>query len=792
MTRRFREAATLPVTFALGGIVLLVGAVRTSAVGSLVVVVALIAFSWLVGESIVLRLRSTELFWVVRIPIAIALGNGLLGLFLLVLASVGSLTAVTVLGGAMAILVSLLVLDRRLLLKDFAALREWRPSAPTWFETIIIGVAVGVITYAVLAAFVPDLHYDATRDHLPIAREIWQSGSAPEFAPMGTSKHPIHAHLLYAIAYGFGGLPAAELVHTATGLIAIIGIAGIGWLCSGRLAAIVGATIFATMPLVLAELGIALVDLFPTFFSVAAVLCVLLWQREDRRDWLLGAGALAAFGFAAKMTMGLMIVALAAAIFLVGREPQHWRDRFLALVAFGVGGAVVVPWLVRSYAIRGDLEGMTILFEHATGSATSDLISFGMGRSPLDLVRIPWNLTFYGEQFHQEGTGDIGILLLLLLPLVLFAPRTRAVAFLAVTAGISFVGWAITAQLTRYLLPTLGLAAALAGIGAASAVAASIGPWQSSRLPRLLTVAVPASVIIGLVVVPLLLSSERTLGLLVDADVITGSETAAEFVAEEKPAAMALTAASALLPPDTKVGYISSRWWDAAGIYTEARLFDLVGPRPGQGSLGLAWLGKTPEKVLASLDKLDINYFIWSRYNSSPELVRSALFSPDFLRNHTRILEGDRGVYLFEILPGGGEGWGRLDENLLEDPGLETVKEGGPWITWGRIEKRKGVISLVRRNSTLTQQVPVSAGAPYLLTASAACKNPTDQVRLVLTWSDADGIELGTEEETVIPGVRTTSQFLWHRAPQRATTVSVGLTGAKDCQFDEAALYGPS
>jgi hypothetical protein len=293
-------------------------------------------------------------------------------------------------------------------------------------------------------------------------------------------------------------------------------------------------------------------------------------------------------------------------------------------------------------------------------------------------------------------------------------------------------------------------------------------------------------------VVPLLLSSKRTLGLLVDNDVITGKETAAEFVAEEKPAAVALTAASALLPPDTKVGYISSKWWDVAGIYTEARLIDLIGPRPDQGSLGLAWLGTTPEKVLASLDKLDINYFILSRYNSSPELLRSTLFSSDFLRNHTRILEGDRGVYLFEILPGGGEGWGRPDENLLEDSGLESVDEGGPWITWGRIEKRKGVVSLLRRDSTLTQRVPVSAGAPYLLIASTACKNPRDKVRLVLTWSDADGIELGTEEETVIPGIKTTPQFLWHKAPQRATTASVGLTGDRDCQFDDVALYGPS
>ena len=143
---------------------------------------------------------------------------------------------------------------------------------------------------------------------------------------MDLLRFPIHAHLLYAVAYGFGGMTAAKLVHTFSGLVAILGVAGIGWLCAGRIAATIGAAIFATMPLVLWELGMALVDLFPVLFSVTALLSILLWQRSGSPAWSLAAGALAGFGFAAKMTMGVMIIALGLAIVLVGRSPWSWRS----------------------------------------------------------------------------------------------------------------------------------------------------------------------------------------------------------------------------------------------------------------------------------------------------------------------------------------------------------------------------------------------------------------------------------------------------------------------------------
>jgi hypothetical protein len=276
-------------------------------------------------------------------------------------------------------------------------------------------------------------------------------------------------------------------------------------------------------------------------------------------------------------------------------------------------------------------------------------------------------------------------------------------------------------------------------------------------------------------------------------DVLTGRQSATEYIAGKIPAAAALAAASELLPPDTPVGYFGLQR-EGAQLYTEARL-TYFGADPevpmGPGILmDFDRLGTTPEAVLASLDRLGINYFIWHRPGSQLQDWRSTLLSTDFLRANTRILEGDDGGYLFEVLPNTDEPWGAGRDNLLTDPGLETVGTDDPWTVGGEIRARKGLVSL-RPKSSLAQRVPVVAGNPYLLLASGRCGTASDRAMLTLRWFDVREVELATDTERVIPGAAGSAQFLWHRAPERAAAVSaeVSTPGSTRCEFDEISLY---
>jgi hypothetical protein len=793
LTRRLQAAATLPVTFTVGGVLLLAGAVGTGSLGSLLLVLVLFALAWLLGETLLLRLLGTGAGPLVRLPIATGLGLGLFGLLLLLLATLSALNTATVVGGAGIVLLASLLLGRVQLGQDLSQLRTWRPRSPTWLETIVVGMTVGIVAYATLVAFVPEVHSDAVRQHLPLAREIWQAGAAPVFESLWGSRSPVQAHLLYAVAYGLGDMTAAKLVHTAVGMLAILGVAGIAWLGSGgrdgdhastpRLAATIGAAIFATMPLVLWELGTAYVDLFPAFFAVASVLAIMCWQRDGQLGWLMVAGALAGFGFAAKPTMGLVIAAVVVALALVGRGPWRWRERLLSLVAFGLGGLVFLPWIVRNYAMSatgsGVVQGVLVGQSSLIGQA-SNPNDYGTGRSLMSLLRIPWDLAFNGARFSEAGAGDIGVLLLLLLPLVIFAPRTRAVAFIAVTVVISFLAWALITQATRHALPVLALAAALAGIGAARAIVGTT--FGARRLPGL---AAAGGLVLGLVAAPFLLIPGGKFWF--PSDFLTSRQTKSELIAEKVRAASAFAAADALLPPDTPIAYFGLQF-EGMQLYTEARLVYF-----GAGQ-HYALMGETADEVLASFDRLGVDYFIWSRPETQSKEWRSTVLSTDFLRGHTRILDGDRGGYLFEILPDAGEGWGEPDQNLLADPGFESLalQSGSPWTTTGRVKAHKGVATLLKWDSTLGQRAPAVGGSPYLLTASGKCPDPDDYATLALRWFDSRDIELGVDTTRVFPGSEGSEQFLWQKAPARASSVSAELTGVRNCEFDKVALYKSS
>ena len=440
---------------------------------------------------------------------------------------------------------------------------------------------------------------------------------------------------------------------------------------------------------------------------------------------------------------------------------------------------------MRSYGITGEVPGVSIFVSHLTGTTSSDLPTFGFGHSPLDLFLLPWRMTFQGQAFHQEGAGDIGVTLLMLTPLVLFAPRTRAMALLVSFVGFSCLGWAFTAQLTRYLLPTLAIVAALAGIGLAS-----VGEVGSPRARRVLAQAAQASVIVGLVATPLLLANGERLGVPVDIDVVTGKDSGSAYVSRNIAAAPALAAATALLPPDTPVGYIGK--WEGAQIYTEARLVyfgDPLGTEPDTFAADITNLGATPEDVLTNLQRLGIGYFVWDRVTSAPEVWRSVLLSTAFLRTHTHILAGDRGSYVFQVLPAERSGWNAGRPNLLQDPGFESIEDEDSWSTRGRIKARKGVVSLFQRNSSVSQRVAIKGGDPYLLLVSSTCAGPSNSAALVFHWLDNHDTELGIASEDVMPGVTSTEQFLWHTAPAEAVAVSVEVTDAGGCTINQAGLF---
>jgi len=258
--------------------VVTVGAALTGSLAAIGVVAVQTAVALLIGGAIVrlaLRGSARSAPPLVQVVLAFAAGNGILGLVYLGLGSVGLLSGLSVaLVSVLMVLPGIVIIVRgpRPRLSSLA----WGPS--TFTGAIVTSMALGFVAFAMLHAFLPETLSDAIRHHLPITREIWQTGTVAEFR-WWTSDYPIHGQVVSAPAWGLAGAAGVALSHAVAGCFAAAGVAGLARLLAGRSAGAIAGAAFATLPLVLWEMGHSYVDLYPPLFVVSAAAAVVVWQR---------------------------------------------------------------------------------------------------------------------------------------------------------------------------------------------------------------------------------------------------------------------------------------------------------------------------------------------------------------------------------------------------------------------------------------------------------------------------------------------------------------------------------
>ena len=809
ITRAMRPASAFIAVSVTATAIFVAAAVTTRSIGSLVIAVLLCAAAWITGTALVGLAGARTPSWCVRHGLAFALGLAIVSTLWILLALAGWLNAPAVTVTTLTVVVVTTALRARF--TDSRGLpRGQLPSLPppaSWFDVLIFSLLMGLVTFASLSALVPENQSDATRQHLPIAREFWQASGVPVIDSMPVTMQSVQNHVIFAVAYGLGGMTSAKLMQAALSIACIIGVAGLADLAGGRLARLYGAAILGAMPILLWEMGHAFIDVLPVLLTVAAATCLLLWLEDSRLRWVFTAGVLLSVGLAGKLNMVVYIAAFALGVMLVGPVSGVLKDRLVALVALATGGIVAIPWLVRTADAYGILNGRTSIWNilgiagpslpaaggpiisasPVPGSVAPDItpvvatfpnVAQQFGHAPGDLLGLPGFLTFQGKDFGFPiiGRGEIGVALLMLLPLVYYAPRTRTTAVLSVLSIASLIGWWLSPyQVVRHLLPTLALAAAVVAAGMGGLLTRAPG----TRADHVLRAAARGGLLLSLILVPLFFvpSSRAQMPI----PYLMGQETREHYIQRAIRSAVVLEAASALLPADTPVVYVGGPW-EVPQLYSEARLVTI--PRED--------LGPDAEAVLANFARIGAHHLIWNRADSPEEDWRTPALSTSFLRRYTRILAGADDAYLFELLPAGNTTWG-LDSvsNLLQDPELEKIKQKrGTWTIEGKSVVADRVVSLSRR-ATLTQEVAVTPNHAYLLEAPFRCLEPSGRGILTLRWLDASGQVIGSATEEVRPGQEITDQFIWRRAPENAARVQAefSMTGPTRCEVSGAALY---
>jgi hypothetical protein len=401
---------------------------------------------------------------------ACAVGLALFGVATFALGSVSLLNPYVI----WTILAGIVVATRRslgMMLKRLVgiALPDIGGAMGAAFLALIIVAAVT----SLISCLAPLTANDALVYHLNLPK-IYAGESALVHLPNNVyANMPHYGEVLYTMFFSVAGETGAKIFYCFMLLGAASAVYSMAARFVPRRFALVGASFFLIQPLVLDPRIICNVDVMLAYFYLAAV--ILMLDLSDRGKvseirHLFGASALAGFMMGIKYTALVPAASLLVVPLLAASRPSWKRAALGALVAL----AVFSPWAVKNEAYVGNpvypmMEGV-FDGENWDQVQSEQLISWqtsmGMGRNAGDYLLLPVNLSTRGKPGlnYARFDGTLSPVMLVLLPLALIRRKRESTA-LIIMAAAGFVFWALSSQQLRFLIPSLALAAVLAGTG---------------------------------------------------------------------------------------------------------------------------------------------------------------------------------------------------------------------------------------------------------------------------------------------------------------------------------------
>jgi len=410
-----------------------------------------------------------------RISIIALGGFGLLGASLFLLGLVRYSPAVM-----LVVLLPAALLGIRCLLQEMRGIAFH--STLAGIPVIPASVIALVLMITILGGFaepVGDIKLDTIAYHY-LGPRVWlRNGVIRPVPEESVTAFPATVEVQYGALMAFGGQRAPQLFSvTALSLMLLLAAAmalrtgldptGAWWV----------AAIICTMPAVYRGLYGGMIDVIFAAFLIAAAR--IAFDAEWPSHYALF-GLFCGFAIGTKYTglLGIALLVICASLFaansdrrLPSMSPEHVG--IISTAAF----IVAAPWYIRNWVLFGcPIYPPTPLLYHLfhTRYFSSEAIqrlhvlmlfqAGGMGRGPLSLLVLPYNLTFHTANF-TSGAGGIGLVPLTFVPFCFGALRRSQFAKGLVLFGIlQTIAWFFTMQESRYIIQIFVIAAILGVAG---------------------------------------------------------------------------------------------------------------------------------------------------------------------------------------------------------------------------------------------------------------------------------------------------------------------------------------
>jgi len=359
-------------------------------------------------------------------------------------------------------------------IKDvFAKIKDTlRLQLTLWFnnKSFLAKIALILLSLFILLNFLncllPPIERDAMTYHLKMPQEYIKTGYVTPEPHNIFSYFPQLVEMLYTFGLIFSNDYSSHLIHFYFGLLIALTIFSLVRRISNTETALFSALIFYSLPVVSQLSGWAYVDLALCFFSILSLyFFVPDLENIDRRLLKLSA-ILLGLAFAVKYLTLLHLYAMAVLVMIrFAKIKPTERTSFIKEIFYFLVLVMLVamPWYLRNILVTRNpfYPFLYSLFKGPFWDMERAklydifLSNYGMGRSFLDYLLLPWRMAVRGG-LDGPFDAEIGITFLVFTPLLIFfRPKNKTANYLLIYSAVFFFAWTTLSQQSRFLLPAL-------------------------------------------------------------------------------------------------------------------------------------------------------------------------------------------------------------------------------------------------------------------------------------------------------------------------------------------------